>query len=192
MPTILCFSGSTRRDSVNTKLLRIAARGVEQGGATPKIISLADYPMPIYDGDLEEKSGVPESAMRLKAAMHESAGYLIACPEYNSSITPLLKNAIDWASRPVPNEAPHGPYRGKPAGLVAASPGNFGGYRGLMQVRWILQNILIHVHPNMFALPGAFGAFDETGNLKDAKHTEAAMGVGKSVAQLAVAMKAMR
>lgn len=178
---ILAFSGSARRDSLNKKLLAVAAQGAREAGATVNVVDFRDYPMPIYDGDLEAASGLPERAQAFKTLMIEHHGMLIACPEYNSSITALLKNALDWASRPAPNEKPLVAFAGKVAGLVAASPGAMGGYRGLQQVRYILGNIRTIVLPDMFALNSAHEAFDAAGNLTDPKKRESAMGVGREV-----------
>jgi NAD(P)H-dependent FMN reductase len=180
-PKILAFSGSTRRASLNTKLLHVAAQGARDAGGRVTLVDLADYPMPIYNGDLEEESGMPERAGAFKRLMIEHDGFVIACPEYNSSFTPLLKNAIDWASRPASGEAPLAAFAGKVAGLVSASAGAMGGYRGLQQVRYVLGNIRCIVLPDMFALSGADQAFDASGNLTDPKKRELAMNVGRDV-----------
>lgn len=134
--------------------------------------------MPIYDGDLEASSGLPESAKRLKTLMKEHQGFLIASPEYNSSVSPLLKNTIDWCSRSEPGEASLAAYRGKAAGLLAASGGALGGLRGLIALRMILGNIGVHVLPNQFALPKAHEAFHPDGTPKD----ETALAPAKAVA----------
>ena len=119
------------------------------------LLDLRDYPMPLYDGDLEEASGIPEPARRFKQVLIEHDGFLIASPEYNSSISPALKNAIDWASRPVPGEPALVAYQGKTAGLMAASPGALGGLRGLVHVRAILGNIGVLVIPEQIAVSSA-------------------------------------
>jgi NAD(P)H-dependent FMN reductase len=181
-PKILAFSGSTRKASINTKLLHVAVQGAKEAGAQVTLIDLADYPMPIYNGDLEEQSGMPERAQAFKNLMIQHQGFLIACPEYNSSFTPLLKNAIDWASRPAKGETPLIAFAGKVAGLVSASAGAMGGYRGLQQVRYVLGNIRCIVLPDMFALSGADTAFDAQGNLTDPKKRDSAMNVGRDVA----------
>ena len=138
---ILAFAGSTRKDSYNKKLRRIAAKAAEECGAEVTLVDLKDLPMPLFDEDLERETGMPESAAKLKALMVESDGFLIASPEYNSSITAVLKNAIDWVSRPVPNEPSLLAFMGKTAILMSASPGNLGGLRGLVHLRAILGNI---------------------------------------------------
>lgn len=178
---ILAFSGSARKDSLNKKLLTVVAQGAREAGAHVTIADLRDFPMPIYDGDLEEQSGMPERAAAFKKLMIEHHGFLIASPEYNSSFSPLLKNTIDWASRPAKGEAPLAAFAGKVAGLVSASAGAMGGYRGLQQVRYVLGNIRCIALPDMFALSGADQAFDAAGNLTDPKKRDLAMGVGRDV-----------
>ncbi len=178
---ILAFSGSSRAASLNKRLLAVAVQGAKEAGATVTVADLRDFPMPIYDGDLEDKSGIPDRAKAFKDLMIDHHGFLIACPEYNSSVTALLKNVIDWASRPAPNEKPLAAFAGKVAGLVAASPGAMGGYRGLQQARYILGNIRTIVLPDMFALNSAHEAFDPAGNMTDPKKKELAMNVGRDV-----------
>lgn len=103
---ILAFAGSARQDSFNKKLVKIAVEGAKAAGAEVTYLDLGDLPLPLYDEDLETALGLPENALKLKALMKAHQGFLIACPEYNSSITPLLKNALDWASRSEPGEPP--------------------------------------------------------------------------------------
>lgn len=183
MPSsILAFSGSSRRDSINTRLLRVVADAARGAGAEVTIADLAEYEMPLYNEDLEAANGLPDSVLAFKDLMKAHDGLLIASPEYNSSFSPLLKNTIDWASRPREGETPLQCFRGKVAGLVAASPGGFGGYRGLQQVRYLLGNIGVVVLPDMFSLPGAFGAFNDDGSLKDEKQASMAAGVGVTLA----------
>ncbi len=170
---ILAFAGAARRDSWNKKLLAVAVQGARDAGAEVTIYDFAEFPLPLYDGDLEAAGGLPPNAKKFKSLMREHHGLLIACPEYNSSITPLLKNAIDWASRPEsPDGKPEPPlvaYQNKVAGLVAASPGALGGLRGLRHVREILSNINVLVLPQQFALSKANEAFDAAGKLIDPK-----------------------
>lgn len=170
---ILVFAGSTRRDSFNKKLARLAARSAEVAGTKVTLIDLRDFPMPLYDGDLEASEGQPEAARRLKQQFLQHDGLLISAPEYNSSITAVLKNSIDWISRPVSGEPPLVAFRGKVAALVSASPGALGGLRGLVHLRSILGNIGVLVLPDQVAIVHAHEAFDEAGNLKDAKQQAA-------------------
>ncbi len=183
VPRILAFAGSARSGSFNKKLVRIAVRGAEEAGAAVDLVDLRDYPMPLYDGDLEEREGIPEHAVRFKALMMACQGLLIAAPEYNSSITPLLKNTIDWASRPAPGEEMVAAFKHKTAALMSASPGSLGGLRGLVHVRSILSNIRVLVLPDQVAVPGAFGAFDDDGRLKDEKRQAAVEGLGRKLAE---------
>ncbi|MGF1579412.1 MAG: NADPH-dependent FMN reductase [Gemmataceae bacterium] len=180
---LLAFAGSARNDSVNKKLVSVAAKGAEEAGAEVTLVDLRDYPLPLYDGDLEEAEGLPENAKKLKNLFIESDGFLIACPEYNSSITPLLKNTIDWVSRPQEGEPPLVAYKGKVAVLMAASPGGLGGLRGLVHVRAILGNIGVVVLPQQHAVPKAYDAFGEDGKLLDAAQQEKVTGLGKSLAK---------
>jgi chromate reductase, NAD(P)H dehydrogenase (quinone) len=169
-PKILAFAASTRKDSFNKKLVKVAVAGARGAGAEVTELDLADLPMPIYDGDLEAKEGLPENAKKFKKLMFDHRGLLISAPEYNSSITGVLKNAIDWASRQANDEEkPLACFVGKVAALMAASPGGLGGLRGLFHVREILGNIKVLVLPNLVTLPAAHEAFDSSGKLKDAK-----------------------
>jgi NAD(P)H-dependent FMN reductase len=181
-PRILAFAGSTRKDSYNKKLVRIAAQAAEGGGAEVTVADLADFPMPLFDEDLEKAQGQPATAVELKKLMVGSHGFLIASPEYNSSISGVLKNAIDWVSRPVPNEPPLVAYRGKAAVLMSASPGGLGGLRGLVHLRSILGNIGMIVLPDQVAVPQAFNTFGEDGKLKDAKQQASIEDLGRTLA----------
>lgn len=167
---ILAFAGSLRTGSLNKKLAHIAAEAARRHNADVTEIDLRDYPLPLYDGDIEAAEGLPENARKLKALFLDHHGLLIACPEYNSSITAVLKNVIDWVSRPVPGEKPLAAFDGKVAALLAASPGALGGLRGLVTVRSILSNIKTIVLPEQYALVKADTAFAPDGqNLADAK-----------------------
>ncbi|MBL8875289.1 MAG: NAD(P)H-dependent oxidoreductase [Phycisphaerae bacterium] len=168
-PQILAFAGSNRKESFNRKLLHVAAEAAKAAGAHVTVLELRDYPLPIMDQDLEKESGIPENAMKLKKIFIEHQGLVIASPEYNSSVSPLLKNTIDWVSRPVPGEPALAPYQGKVATLLSASSGALGGLRGLVHLRAILSNIGVIVLPEQVALSAAQDAFDADGALKDPK-----------------------
>jgi NAD(P)H-dependent FMN reductase len=176
-PRILAFAGSTRTQSWNKKLVRTAADAVRAAGAEVTLIDLREMPMPLYDGDLEVTSGLPEGARALKRLMIEHHGFLISAPEYNSSISAVLKNAIDWVSRPQPNEPPAVAFRGKVAALLAASPGNLGGIRGLFTVRQVLTTLGVLVLPTQFGLARANEAFAEDGSLKDPAQQKTVAGL---------------
>ena len=174
MPKLLAFAGSSRKDSFNKRLVKIAASGAESAGATVTVIDLADFPMPIFNEDLESTKGMPDKAREFKNHLIEHDGFLIASPEYNSSLSALLKNAIDWASRSeTDNEAPLVAYRGKVAAIMAASPGGLGGIRGLVFLRMLLGNIGVFVLPDQQVIPQAFKAFGDDGLLVDAKQQRA-------------------
>jgi len=181
-PKIIALAGSTRPDSYNFRLLQVAAAGAVQAGAEVKIIDLRDYPLPLFDEQLEKDAGQPENAVRLQQLFLDHHGLLIASPEYNSSLSPLLKNTIDWISRPIPNHPPLAAYQGKVAALLSASPGALGGLRGLVHVRAILGNIGVIVLPQQFALVKAGDAFDDQGNLIDDKQRKMAEGIGEKLA----------
>ncbi len=183
-PRILAFAGSTRTDSYNKKLIKIAVEGARAAGAEVTLIDLRDYPMPLYDGDLETKEGIPPHGKRLKELMKSHQGFLLSCPEYNSSITGVLKNAIDWASREEPGETPLACFKGKTAALMSASPGGLGGLRGLVHVRSILGNIGVLVLPDQVAVSKAHEAFQPDGSLKDSKQQAAIEKLGRNLADL--------
>lgn len=184
MARILTFAGSLRSDSYNRRLVRIAAGGAEDGGATVTLIELANYPMPLMDEDLETNMGIPEKALEFKRLMLENDGLLIASPEYNSSITPLLKNALDWASRSESSdERPIAAYRDKIAVIMSASPGNLGGLRGLVVLRMLLGNLGVTVLPDQRCISGASEAFAEDGSLLDPRQQSAVKRLGMLLAQ---------
>jgi chromate reductase, NAD(P)H dehydrogenase (quinone) len=183
---ILTFAGSTRIASFNKKLVKIAAAGAKATGAEVTYIDLLDYPMPLFNEDLEVQDGLPDTVVKFKTLLKSHQGFLIACPEYNGSITPLLKNAIDWASRPEPGEAPMALscFQGKVAALLATSPGGLGGIRGLVHVRAILEGIGVTVIPQQKAISNAYQAFDENGNLIDKKQIEGVQAIAHKLAEV--------
>lgn len=166
---VLAFAGSTRTESFNKRLVAAAAEMAEQHRAEVTRIDLRDFPLPLYDGDLEDADGIPEEAMKLYELLKSHHAILLASPEYNSSISAVLKNAIDWVSRPREGEAPLAAFSGKVAGLLSASPGQLGGLRGLVHVRAILGNIGVLVIPEQVAVGQAHEAFSPDGELKDEK-----------------------
>jgi len=167
MPKILMFAGSARKASTNKQLAALVASTAKAAGAEVTLIDLKDFEMPIYDGDLEGDTGLPDNAKRLKQLFVEHDGLFIASPEYNSSFSPLLKNALDWISRPhTENEQPLWAYNGKVAALGSVAPGALGGLRGLVSLRMMLGNIGVTVIPNQVAISNGFTAFDDDGALK--------------------------
>ncbi|ARV57819.1 NADPH-dependent FMN reductase [Nostocales cyanobacterium HT-58-2] len=189
-PKILAFAGSTRTDSYNKKLVKIAADGAIAAGAEVTYVDLRDIPMPLFDEDLEAQEGLPPNARKLKDLMLVHQGFLIASPEYNSSIPGVLKNAIDWVSRPAPDEAPLACFVDKVAAIMSASPGGLGGLRGLVHLRAILGNIQVIVLPNQIAVPKAYEAFHSDGTLKDAKQQVAVEQLGSKLATVVAKLNA--
>lgn len=183
-PKILAFAGSTRTDSFNKKLVKIAATGAVEGGADVTVIDLRDFAMPLYDGDLEQQQGLPSNAQKLKDLMLSHQGFLISAPEYNSSISAVLKNTIDWVSRPAAGEEPLACFKGKVAGIMSTSPGGLGGLRGLVHVRAILENISVLVIPDQIAVSKAHEVFNADGTLKDKKQEDQIKRIGSNVAKL--------
>ena len=182
-PKILAFAGSARKGSYNHQLIQIAARGAETAGAAVTLLDMNDYPLPVFNEDLE-KEGQPENARRLKELFIEHNGLLISSPEYNSSITPMLKNTIDWVSRADDDNSPLAAYTGKVAGIMAASPGGLGGLRGLVHLRSILGNIGVLVIPRQLAVSRAYEAFNGAGDLADEKQRSGILQIGESVADV--------
>lgn len=183
-PTILAFAGSARRGSFNKQVIRIAARGAEQAGAKVTLIDLADYPLPLFDQDLESESGPPANAAKLFELLKSHDGLMLASPEYNTSITPLLKNTIDWTSRKFGDVSGLTAYQGKVAVLMSASPGALGGLRGLIHLRAILGNIGVIVLPEQVAVMQAHNALDEQGNLRDAKQLASVERLGTRLTEV--------
>ena len=189
-PKILAFAGSTRTDSFNKKLVKIAADGAKNTGADVTVIDLRDFAMPLYDGDLEQKDGLPQNARKLKDLMLSHQGFLISSPEYNSSISGVLKNTIDWTSRQSEGEESLACFKGKVAGIMSASPGGLGGLRGLVHVRAILENIGVLVIPDQIAISKAHEAFNTDGTLKDKKQEDQVKKIGVSISKLLLKLTA--
>lgn len=148
-PTILTFAGSARRDSLNKQLARIAADRAAAQGAEAAFVDLADYELPLYDGDVEQAHGIPTNAVDLAELVDNADGIFIASPEYNGAYSPLLKNTIDWVTRV--------DYRAfaRPIALASATPGRTGGRNGLDVLRATLENMGVPVIAEQFALPHA-------------------------------------
>src|ERR1044071_2630827 len=166
---LLFFAGSSRTGSYNKKLARLGAMIADANGTPAPFADLGDYPMPLYNGDLEAAEGPPENARKFKALMQAHSGIFIASPEYNASITPLLKNTIDWVSH-VREPGPSGPevYKTRVFALGSASPGGMGGLRSLITVRQVLElGLGALCLPDQFAVPRAKDAFDDDGHLKN-------------------------
>ncbi|HEX8373359.1 MAG TPA: NAD(P)H-dependent oxidoreductase [Chthoniobacterales bacterium] len=167
-PQILAFSGSSRTGSYNRHLLSNGIEAARAAGAEVTVVDLRELALPLFDQDLESTAGLPEGAKKFKSLLLAADGLLIASPEYNSSYTPLLKTAIDWASRVETEDEPAlSAFRGKVAAICSASPGFLGGLRGLVALRTLLGNIGVLLLPEQVTLSTAHEAFSETGSLKD-------------------------
>jgi len=173
-PKILVFAGSIRNGSFNGRLAALAAKELALLSADVTRISLADYPLPLYDGDVESASGPPENAKKLERQLAAHHGVFIASPEYNASITPLLKNTLDWVSRVREEGKPsRAAFRDRVFALGAASNGTHGGYRSLIALRHVLElGCGALVLPDQVAIRNAASAFDEADNLRDTGEAE--------------------
>jgi chromate reductase len=187
-PKLLVFAGSIRTGALSGKLAALAARDLAAAGAEVTHISLADYPLPIYDGDDEAKSGVPANALGLKRMMSENSGVFIASPEYNASVTPLLKNTIDWISRVRERgEPPLAVFKNRAFAIGGASDSPYGALRSLMALRQVLElGCGALVLPEQITVFRAGEAFDEMDNLKEER---AAASLKRVVARLADAAR---
>jgi chromate reductase len=168
-PKVLVFAGSARTQSFNKKLALIAADAAYRAGAEITYIDLRDFPLPIYDGDLEAQFGLPREAVELRHLFRQTDGLLIASPEYNHSFSPLLKNTIDWISRQADGEDYRNFFGGKLAALLATSPGSSGGTRGLPHLRQVLSHLGTLVIAEQVTIAKQFQAFAEDGSLKDSQ-----------------------
>lgn len=165
---IVAFAGSLRNDSVNKKLIREAVALAKELGANVTLIDLKDYPIPFYDGDIEQGEGMPAKAKELRRMLVEAKIVMIATPEYNSSLPAVLKNVIDWSSRSEDGKPSREAFKGdRKFVIMAASPGQLGGTRALADLRKIIENIGGTVAPQQFSIPDAYNAFDDAGHLKD-------------------------
>lgn len=193
MAKILVFAGSARRDSLNKKLARAAAEAARAAGGEVTFVDLDDYPMPVYHGDLEATEGMPENARKLREIFIAHDALLISSPENNQSVTSLLKNTIDWLSRSIGDgkgaNSGLAPFRNKVAGLLAASPGPFGGVRHLPHLRQSLAGLGVTVLGTQVALMRANQAFDEAGALKDEQAAKSVEGLAKALVEMAGKLK---
>ena len=185
---LLAMSGSTRTGSFNQALLDLAVAEARVRGAEVTSIRLKDFDLPIYDGDTEDRE-FPQAARDLKALFKAHHGFLIATPEHNGSLSAVLKNAIDWVSRPTDGDdglTALTAFRGKVAGLMSASIGPFGGLRGIGHLRQILGTIQVVVATEQVLIPAAHGAFEANGALKEALPSQRLGGLVARTIELAV------
>lgn len=170
-PRIVVMAGSRRREALSRRVAQACAQAVREAGAEVELVDLGDYPAPLYDGDLEAAAGLPEGVVRLQRVLHASDGLLVVNPEYNGSLTPLLKNTLDWCSRPNPADPERSGgkvYAGRAAAVVGSSPGALGGMRVLFHVRDVLGYLGMQVVPQQLAVGKAGEAVGAEGRLLDA------------------------
>lgn len=182
---ILAFAGSNRKESYNRKALSLAVAGAREAGAEVTVADLRDFPMPLYDADQHAAEGLPANMLALRKLMMAANGLLIASPEYNTSITPLLKNTIDWLSQSVDGVAGEVPFQHKVCGLVGASPGGFGTIRALPHVSYILSNLGTFVLP-VVAVPRAGELLNADGSVKNERAAAMLHKLGGDVAHMVV------
>jgi NAD(P)H-dependent FMN reductase len=182
---ILAFAGSARKESWNRRVLDVAVAGARDAGADVTVVNLADYSMPLYNADWHAEHGVPPAMLDLRGLMMAANGLLIASPEYNASITPLLKNTIDWLSQDVNGEGGKAPFERKVGGLMGASNGAFGTIRALPHVSAILANLGVLMLP-VVAVPGVAKVFDGSGAMTNERTKSALVGLGARVAHTIV------
>ncbi len=182
---ILGFAGSAREESYNKKLIRIALRGAANAGAEVQYVDLRDHPLPLYDGDDESTQGLPETLEALRADFRRADGLLIASPEYNGFLSPMLKNTVDWLSRSKEASPDLSAFQGKVAAIMAASPGPLGGLRGLRGLRELLTNLGITVVPNQITIRSAFTAFDPDDAFVDETQAKRVEALGAELTNIA-------
>lgn len=180
---ILALAGSLRSGSFNKRLLAVAASAASDAGASVTTVDLRDFPLPVFDEDLEAEHGMPEQATALKQLFLAHNGLLIASPEYNSSVSAALKNVIDWVSRRAEGEPMKAAFLGKAAAIMSASPGGLGGLRGLVHLRSILGNIGIIVLPDEISIPEAHAAFTDQGNLDNERKQAAVEALARNLVE---------
>lgn len=187
---LLAMTGSARRESLNRKALSVLVAGAEGAGAAVTVVEPYAYPLPLYDGDLETTSGLPEAAAELQRLFASHDGLLLAGPEYNGFFSPLIKNTLDWVSRPMSDGRPGTIHvRGKPACIASASPGALGGIRSLQHTRLYLSNLGFVVLPDQVGVPFANKVFGDDGSLTDERLRGALESAGAAVAHIARLLK---
>ena len=184
---ILVIPGSTREAAFSKRLARAVPPAVPPGHAAT-VIDLRDYAMPLYDGDLEAAEGLPDGAVRLRALVQQHDALLFVSPEYNSSIPAVLKNTIDWLSRPYAAQPGVSAFHGKVACLMSSSPGALGGMRGLVHLRQILMNLGVLVVTEQFSLSKANEAFADDGSLRDERGQKGVAKVVEALVRVATAL----
>lgn len=189
VPKILVFAGSARHGALSKRLAKAAAGALSAAGASATLIDLADYPQPLYDADLEAAAGLPPGIVALQRLLAAHDGLLVATPEYNGSVTPLLKNTLDWCSRTNPADAAGSGlavYAGKPAAIVSSSPGALGGLRALFHLRDLLGYLGMLVIAQQLAVSQAHEAFEPDDRaLRDPRQQQALSALASTLARTA-------
>ncbi|MBE8214763.1 MAG: NAD(P)H-dependent oxidoreductase [Endozoicomonadaceae bacterium] len=192
MVKILFFAGSTRKDSINKKLAKLAEKKAKALGAIVTYLDLKAFEMPLYDGDLEKQESLPDNAKKLKKIFSEHDGFFIASPEYNGFFSPLIKNVLDWLSRShEENEQSMQAFSGKLAAIASVSPGSLGGIRGLISLRGLLSNLGVIAMPSQLIIPHGFQAFDSKHELIDIKIDQQLQTILKLLIDMASKMNAV-
>ena len=168
MTSILIFAGSARRGAFSKQLAAAATTVVAQAGAKPTLIDLADFEAPLYNADLEDGAGIPQSVLDFRRLVATHHGLMIATPEYNGFVTPLLLNMLCWASRPSPGDDFGSVFQARPVALMASSPGRLGGVRVIPRLRDVLAELGMVPVPGFVTVPAAASAFTNRGRLADA------------------------
>jgi NAD(P)H-dependent FMN reductase len=182
---VAILPGALRRDSLNRKLAVLAARELAALGVEVDALDLRDFPMPLYDGDLEAEQGLPETTQRLRARIAAADALFVASPEYNSGVPGTLKNAIDWASRPPRPQ----PFAGMVVALASASPGPYGGARGLAALRPVFRILDAHVISPELSVAAANKAFDDAGAFVDERHDKQLRALCSELVRVARALR---
>ena len=181
-PKVLVLAGSTRKDSIHRRLAPLVVESLQAEGLDATFADLRDYPMPLYEGDLEITDGIPLGAKELKDVARDVDAFVIASPEYNGSYPAVLKNAIDWLSRPEPGERHLHVFAGKRAAILSASPGPGGGCRVLTQLRQLLEMMRVTVIPQDLSIPRASEAFDADGRMARPEDLEGLRSLASALA----------
>lgn len=184
MTSILIFAGSARRGAFSKQLAAAATTLVEENGGKPTLVDLADFDVPLYDADLEGRSGIPGSVIDFRRLVASHDGMVIASPEYNGFVTPLLLNILCWASRPSPGDDFGTVFDGRPVALMASSPGRLGGVRVIPRLRDVVTELGMVPVPGFVTVPEAGSAFTDYGRLVDKRTEDAMAGLVKRLLML--------
>ena len=187
---VLAMSGSARMGSLNQRLLNVAVQGALAAGAKVTVVSLSDFPLPFFDSELEQEQGVPANALDLQKLFSEHDALLVASPDYNGGYTALLKNTIDWMSRPTTEKVSGmALFANKPTAVISASPGPMGGIRSMLAMRGVLEKLGAVLIPQTFTLGVAHLAFAENGQLTNPQVEGEVKAVGAALVKVSGALR---